>query len=303
MSTASQTTSDTVYGKYLGKPTRHGGKTRRTILTVSLAALLLLVAALAGSAGCTNPYVPAGHEGYVFERSRLFGQGGYKGSVAGPGNYGLSLWRNEVTNIDIRPQTYTEPFQILAKDDLNISFDFHVVMSVDPGHVKLVVEKFGGNEWYERFAQKPLRTFIRESVQNYNSRDLKAQRTVVATEVEHELEIYLEGKPFNLISLVVGNIDYPEVVARAVEKKLAAEQLLEEKETQKAIARKDAEIRIEEAKGIAEAQRIINATLTENYLQHEAINAQLEMAQSPNHTTVYIPAGANGIPLVHVSDE
>ena len=73
--------------------------------------------------------------------------------------------------------------------------------------------------------------------------------------------------------------------------------------TQKAIARKDAEIRIEEAKGIAEAQRIINATLTRNYLQHEAINAQLEMAQSPNHTTVYIPAGANGIPLVHVSDE
>ena len=32
------------------------------------------------------------------------------------------------------------------------------------------------------------------------------------------------------------------------------------------IAKKDAEIRIEEAKGIAEAQKIINATLTKNYL-------------------------------------
>ena len=79
---------------------------------------------------------------------------------------------------------------------------------------------------------------------------------------------------------------------------MAAQQLLEEKETQKAIAQKDAEIIIEEAKGIAEAQKIINATLTENYLQHEAINAQLHMADSPNHTTVYIPSGTNGIPLV-----
>ena len=55
---------------------------------------------------------------------------------------------------------------------------------------------------------------------------------------------------------------------------------------------------IEVARGIAEAQRIINSTLTVNYLQHEAINAQLKMAASPNHTTVYIPSGANGIPLV-----
>jgi hypothetical protein len=38
--------------------------------------------------------------------------------------------------------------------------------------------------------------------------------------------------------------------------------------------------------------------LTANYLQHEAIQAQLAMSKSPNHTTVYIPSGTNGIPLV-----
>lgn len=59
-----------------------------------------------------------------------------------------------------------------------------------------------------------------------------------------------------------------------------------------------AEIRVAEAKGIAEAQRIINASLTPLYLQHEAINAQIRMAESPNHTQIYIPVGANGIPLV-----
>jgi regulator of protease activity HflC (stomatin/prohibitin superfamily) len=130
--------------------------------------------------------------------------------------------------------------------------------------------------------------------------ELKVQREYISDEVKSKLEDYLKTSPFELVKLVVGNIDYPDIVAKAVEKKLAAQQLLEEKETQKAIAIKDAEIKIEEAKGIAEAQRIINSTLTENYLQHEAIQTQLVMANSPNHSTVYIPSGANGIPLVKI---
>ena len=124
---------------------------------------------------------------------------------------------------------------------------------------------------------------------------------MIAGEVNTKLTEYLKGTPFVLVKLVVGNIDYPKVVAKAVEQKLAAQQLLEEKATQKEIAKRDAEIKIEEAKGIAEAQKIINATLTQNYLQHEAIQAQLKMADSPNHTTVYIPSGANGIPLIKTS--
>jgi regulator of protease activity HflC (stomatin/prohibitin superfamily) len=139
---------------------------------------------------------------------------------------------------------------------------------------------------------------VRRSVQSHESRDIKALRVEIADEVRSGLQDYFADTPFRVVSLVVGNIDYPEVVAQAVEKKLAALQLLEEKTTVREIAKRDAEIRIEEAKGIAEAQRIINATLTPYYLQHEAIGAQLEMAQAPNHTTVYIPVGANGIPLV-----
>ena len=69
------------------------------------------------------------------------------------------------------------------------------------------------------------------------------------------------------------------------------------------VEKQKAEIRIVEARGISEAQHIINATLTDKYLQHEAINAQEKMANSPNHTTIYIPSGTNGIPLVKTVDE
>ncbi len=70
------------------------------------------------------------------------------------------------------------------------------------------------------------------------------------------------------------------------------------------VEKQRAEIKITEAYGIAKSQEIINATLTDKYLQHEAIQAQEKMADSPNHTTIYIPSGQNGIPLVRtVNDE
>ncbi|MFC1895823.1 prohibitin family protein [Thermodesulfobacteriota bacterium] len=264
---------------------------------------LIIVVLASGLIGCSNPRTPAGHEGYVFEVPRVFGKGGFRGIVKGPGNYGASLWRNMVINIDIRPNTYKEVFKILAKDDLNVRFNFETIIRIDSGALEAVVQEYGGPEWYDRFVKEPFRSFVRNSTQKYTSRELKSLREQIADGVRETLSQYLDGTPFVLVKLVVGNIDYPDVFAQAVEKKLAAHQLLEEKETQKEIAKKDAEIRIEEAKGIAKAQEIINSTLTVNYLQHEAIQAQLKMASSPNHTTVYIPSGPNGIPLVKVLDK
>ncbi len=69
------------------------------------------------------------------------------------------------------------------------------------------------------------------------------------------------------------------------------------------VEQQKAEIRVVDAEGIAKSQQIINATLTDRYLQHEAIQAQMSMANSPNHTTIYIPSGNNGIPLVKTVDE
>ncbi len=252
---------------------------------------------------CTNPSTPAGHEGYVKENPRIWGKGGFKGIMKGPANFGVSLWRNEVENVDFRPQTYTEQFNILTRDELNISFRWQTIIKIKPGSVKEVVESYAGENFYSRYIKEPLRAMVRKNVQTLGSRQVKEKRNDISKAVLTELSGYLTNTPFVIVSGVVGNIDYPKVVTEAVEKKLAAQQLLDEKNTQIEIAKKDAEIRIEEAKGIAEAQRIINSTLTVNYLQHEAINAQLKMAASPNHTTVYIPSGANGIPLIKNIDK
>ena len=201
--------------------------------------IIFIIFFLASVFGCTNPNTPAGHEGFVYEKPRIFGKGGFRGVTKGPGNYGVSLWRNEVINIDLRPNTYAEKFKILAKDDLNVSFRFHAIISLNPGSVKHVVQKYGGKNWYKRFVKEPFRTFVRNAVQQYDSRAIKEKRDIIANEVKSKMENHLKSSPFQLVSLVVGNIDYPDVVAKAVEEKLAAQQLLEEKKVQKEIAKSD----------------------------------------------------------------
>ena len=166
---------------------------------------------------CTNPHTPAGSEGYVFERPRLFGEGGFQGIVEGPGNFGVSPWRNQAINIDVLPTTFSEPFQILAQDDLNVSFQIHVVLQVQPGTVQSVVEKYSADQWYDRYVKEPFRSFARQAIQAYASHELKTERPAISEQIQANLAAYLEGSPFEIINLSIGNIDYPDVVAQAVE--------------------------------------------------------------------------------------
>jgi Flp pilus assembly protein TadG len=65
------------------------------------------------------------------------------------------------------------------------------------------------------------------------------------------------------------------------------------------VAQQQAQIRFENAKGIREAQDEIAKTLTPLYVQFEMTEALKEIAKSgKNSSVVYIPSGANGVPLV-----
>lgn len=64
------------------------------------------------------------------------------------------------------------------------------------------------------------------------------------------------------------------------------------------VQKQKAEIRVADAQGIADSQKIINNTLTPMYIQYLAIQAQIDMANGSNHTVVYIPVGQEGIPII-----
>lgn len=198
---------------------------------------------------------------------------------------------------------------MLSADSLRIAFRVHVVWRVAPERVKDFIERYSTLQHgdssdrivqiaYANFIREPLRTFARDEVQKFKGLAIKDNITPIGEAVTRRVRAMTENTPFEIRSVVVGNIQYPTEVSDAVSRKLAALQELERKATEIEITAREKEKRIIEAEGIAKVTEIISQRLTAAYLQYEAIKAQHEMIRSDNHTTVYIPVGPMGVPLV-----
>jgi hypothetical protein len=259
-----------------------------------------------GIIGCTNPSTPAGYVGYVTKHPYTMPERFYE-LQTGPTSTGLG-WMLEVTNISVTPNTSTEQFvgptAVLAKDNLHIEFQAHLLWKVEPENVKIFVEKYGETgenplaSAYNNFIKEPFRTYTRDEVQKYNGLDIKDNIDTIGTAVQDRILKLTQGTPFTIISVVIGNIQYPQTVADSVANKLAATQVLEQTTIEIQTAKARAQIREAEADGIAKAMETINQKLSPLYVQYEAIQAQQKMVNSPNHTEVYIPVGPMGVPIV-----
>ena len=263
--------------------------------------LVMVMAAGSGGTGCSNPSTPEGFEGYL-KQGAFLGREAFFDVQEGPRSPGLG-WLISAVNIDMRWNTYDEEFEVMSSDNLNLAFHAHAVIKPKKGAVRQIVEIYGGEEWYKRNMQQPFRNAVYEAVSGYKALEAKDKREEIGKGVLDKFLSYISDKPFSLQAVVIGTINLPGQVATAQELKIAKETELERKHFEIEIAKQNAIVRVEEARGIAESQRIINGTLTVLYLQHEAIDAQKQMAGNQNHTTIYIPSGENGIPLVRTLEK
>jgi regulator of protease activity HflC (stomatin/prohibitin superfamily) len=275
------------------------------------ATAVLLLVALVFFFGSSNPVTPAGYVGYL-TRGAVIGHERFVGVQTGPTSSGRG-WLLHVTNVSVTPYTYDEDFSgtdtVLSSDSLKIAFRVHLVWRVRPSQVKQFVESYSTlrgdegpdkvvEEAYRNFLREPLRTYARDEVQKYKGLEIKDNIARIGDTLTARVLVLTKDTPFEVRSIVVGNIQYPSEIVEAVSQKLAATQELERKNTEIEIAKREKEKRIIEAEGIAQATQIISQRLTGAYLQYEAIKAQQATIGSPNHTTIYIPVGPMGVPVV-----
>ena len=287
--------------------------------SAALAILATLGIAVIWLMGSRNPYTPAGYVGYL-TKGAFIGQSRFYGVQRGPTSAGRG-WLLDVSNISVTPYTYTEEFvgdnSVMSKDNLKIGFRVHTVWRVDGARVPLFMERFSTTVdreaisrdpdatvkvAYANFVREPLRTFALDEVQRRNGLEVKDALIAIGDSVLARIRTYTDGSPFVIDSVVVGNVQYPEEVASAVSRKLAATQELARKDTEIEIERKERTKREVQAQGIANAMEIIRGQLNGMYIQHEAIEAQKAMVGSPNHTVVYIPVGPMGVPITATMD-
>jgi len=191
----------------------------------------------------------------------VFGEAEFYGMQTGPASPSRT-WMLRVVNVSITPYTYTEPFTadgaVLSKDRLTIQFQVHVTWKVRVDRVKEFVERYAYGDSrvpdklvmdaYNSFLREPLRSFAREEVQKLHSMEIANEMTEIGQRVFARVLVLTKDTPFNVMQIVVGNIQFPAIVSEAVSSKMAAQQLLEQKQTEVEIAKKQAEIRVAEAR-------------------------------------------------------
>jgi len=144
------------------------------------------------------------------------------------------------------------------------------------------------------------RSAIYEQVSKIDSLQLHKQRESLQSDVLQELQRRLDhSDPGDIIisRVVVRALNTDPSIEAAIRDAVEAEKRLEAKQVQVEIAKKDAEIEVERAKGIAEANAIINQSLTAAYLQHEINTALLRFADNES-SVVVIPANMQGFEMI-----
>lgn len=103
--------------------------------------------------------------------------------------------------------------------------------------------------------------------------------------------------------MLLRNVELPLKVREAIDEKIAAERELSRwcmfcrKEKQ------EAERKAVEAQGVAEAQRIINSTISNSYLQWKYIETLKELVNSPNNSFVIAPYDQKLTPMLNFNQK
>ena len=144
------------------------------------------------------------------------------------------------------------------------------------------------------------RDVIYEQVTRIDSLDLHRNRDALREGISSGLQAKLEQKDpdvFTITRVAIRALNTDPTIEAAIQKAVQAQKTLEAKKVEVEIAGKDAEIEIARARGIAEANAIINSSLTPEYLQHE-LNEALKMFAENDGGVVVIPANMQGMSMI-----
>jgi regulator of protease activity HflC (stomatin/prohibitin superfamily) len=199
-----------------------------------------------------------------------------------------------------------------AKDNLSLKdLDVSVFYKVsDPAIAELAI-KYRGQSVYSSGLWFPAynlvsslaRGAVYDQVAKLDSLVLHTKREQIEAGVRDALQKELDAADkgvFTITRVVVRAVATDPSIEQSIRNAVAAQKELEQITIQNDIAVKRAQIKVTEARGIAEANRIINSTLTREYLQHEANQVLEEFAKKGNSHTVVIPANSQVAPLINI---
>jgi len=235
--------------------------------------------------------VPTGHVGVL----TLFGR--VTGQWLGEGIHLINPLK--VNNkMSVQTQNLKEVASVPSNEGLILALDTSLIFRLNPVKAPEVFQTIQP-PYVVTFVEPNLRSAVRAVTTKHTANALyTGAREVVAFQIRAELAKMLEPRGIIVEDILLRDIQLPALLKAAVESKQQAEQeslrmtfiLLKEKQ--------EAERKRIEAQGIADFQRIVSQSLSQQLLEWKGIETTEKLASSNNAKVVVIGAGKSGLPLI-----
>ena len=259
---------------------------------IVIAVIVLIVLLLFG--GRMFLIIEAGERGVIF---RPYTTGLDKENIYSEGFHIIAPW-NEMYIYNVREQQREETMDVLDKNGLSINTDITVRFNPLFDKIGFLHEQFGIN-YINVLVVPEVRSAVRQVAGRYTAEEIySTKRAEVEQTIKDETRKVLGENYINMRALLIRSINLPEQIKGAIESKLKQEQEALAYEFRLQREESEAERRRIEAEGIANYNRIINASLTEKILQQRGIEATTDLAKSQNTKVIVIGSGKDGLPLI-----
>ncbi|MFH4969032.1 prohibitin family protein [Gaetbulibacter sp. M240] len=239
--------------------------------------------------------IGSGEAGVLF---KTFGEGVVTEEPPMSEGFHLVAPWNKVFIYEVRQQELFEKMKVLSSNGLEIQIDASAWYQPVTNELGNLHQTLGQN-YLERVIQPSIRSAARSVVGRYTPEQLySSKRDAIQDEIFEETKKILDKQYVQLNEVLVRDVTLPNTIKEAIERKLKQEQESLEYEFRLVTASKEAEkVRIE-AQGKADANRILNASLSEKILQDKGIDATVKLSESSNTKIIVIGSGESGLPLI-----
>ena len=205
-----------------------------------------------------------------------------------------------VEKMSVREQAFPpdggiESIEAQTSEQLNVALEISILFRLDGTVAPDLYQRLGSeNQIKSRIVLNAVRNGVRDAVATKSINEIfSPNRREVANDMRREIQAKA-GDRIEVLDVFVRDVQAPPKVREAIEDKLAREQQVASERFQTEIIQERALQAIEEAKGIAEAQKIISEGLTPAYLTFHYIE---QLGTLPPGSVVYVPT-EGGVPLM-----
>lgn len=186
-------------------------------------------------------------------------------------NFKLPYEKIEKVNVKVQKyenkevlSTSTKDMQIV--DNIKVSVNYQIQSDKAVELYRKV-----GNNYKNTILEPAIQETIKGVISKYNSEELVTKRSEVSLDINETLNKRLNGYGINSVSVAINNFDFSKSYNEAIEKKAVAEQEVQTSKNQLEKAKVDAETKKVKAQGEADANKILEKSLTKEIIQQQFI--------------------------------